>query len=138
MNQKIPYHTIFRLAIQMINAHEFIHSCKYVHADLKASHILFDGSTYQQAYLCDFSYAVPYVKRKYEENKEMSHYGSTEYCSRDAHLVDIIFSFITFSSRTVRIVREISLTFLQGIPTMRGDMETLGYNLFHWSTSTMP
>lgn len=26
---------------------------------------------------------------------------------------------------------------LQGIPTMRGDMETLGYNLLHWCTGTL-
>lgn len=27
---------------------------------------------------------------------------------------------------------------LQGIPTMRGDMETLGYNLLHWCTGSLP
>lgn len=85
--KKIPFHTVFRLAVQMISAYEYIHSCKHVHADLKASHIMI-GPTFKQAYLCDFSSTVPYVE-KYEQNEKMLNYGSIEYCSRDAHLVSI-------------------------------------------------
>lgn len=86
-NHQMPMHTIFRLAIQMINAYEYIHACKYVHADLKGRHIMIkDG----MAYLMDFEIATPYTIGKYERNPENEHYGSHKYCSYDAHLVNLI------------------------------------------------
>lgn len=88
--QKMPMQTLFRLAIHMSNAYEYIHACKLVHGDLKGSHIMIDGSGI--AYLIDYQLAIPYVIGTYEENPKNYHYGTPEYCSSDAHLVNIYFN----------------------------------------------
>lgn len=87
--QKMPMHTLFRLAIQMINAYEFIHACKLIHGDLNGSHIMIDDKG--MAYLIDYESAIPYVTGTYKENPEYVHYGTREYCSYDGHLVGIDF-----------------------------------------------
>lgn len=90
--QKMPMHTLFRLAIQMINAYEFIHACKLVHGDLNGKHIVIDDDGI--AYLIDYEAAMPYATGTYKENPEYVHYGTREYCSYDGHLVS--FDFISY------------------------------------------
>lgn len=87
-DRKMPMHTIFRLAIQLLNALEYVHACKYVHADVTGSNIMVDDNG--MAYLIDFQSALPYAIGKYEENPEIQHHGTVEYCSYDAHLVNTL------------------------------------------------
>lgn len=83
------------------------------------------------AYLIDFQSALPYAIGTYEENPEFRHHGTVEYCSYDAHLVNtLIYDF-------VRVQIYVLIRTFQGIFTMRGDLEMLGYNLFLWSSGFM-
>lgn len=111
--KKLPEHTIYRLAVQMLDVYEYIHNNTYVHGDLKGANMLLGlGKAGQsQVYLVDFGLAAHSTTKEFKPDPKKSHNGTIEYTSRDAHL---------------------------GIPTMRGDMEILGYNLIHWSGVTLP
>lgn len=111
--KKIPEHTIYRLAVQMLDVYEYIHGNNYIHGDLKGANMLLGlGKTgSHQSYLVDFGLAARATSKEFKPDPKKSHNGTIEYTSRDAHL---------------------------GIPTMRGDMEILGYNLIHWSGVTLP
>ncbi|KAL5283598.1 VRK1 family protein [Megaselia abdita] len=111
--KKLPEHTIYRLAVQMLDVYEYIHNCTYVHGDLKGANMLLGlgKSGQSQVYLVDFGLAAHHTTKEFKSDPKKSHNGTIEYTSRDAHL---------------------------GIPTMRGDMEILGYNLIHWSGVTLP
>ncbi|XP_038104548.1 nucleosomal histone kinase 1 [Culex quinquefasciatus] len=112
--KRFPQHTVYRIALQMVDVLEYIHECSYVHADLKAANILLGfGKTAskQQLYLVDFGLASHYTNKDFKPDPKKMHNGTIEYTSRDAH---------------------------QGVPTMRGDMEVLAYNLVHWSGATLP
>uniref|UniRef100_A0A336LU41 non-specific serine/threonine protein kinase n=1 Tax=Culicoides sonorensis TaxID=179676 RepID=A0A336LU41_CULSO len=110
-NGKIfPIHTVYRLALQMIDVLEYIHHCTYVHGDLKGANMLLKGDS--QVYLVDFGLASHYVTSSaYKTDPRKMHNGTIEYTSIDAH---------------------------NGVPTMRGDLEILGYNLIHWSGGKLP
>lgn len=102
--KKFPLHTVYRLALQMLDVLEYIHTCTYVHADLKGANMLLDGVS--QTFLVDFGLASHYTTNKeYKPDPKKMHNGTIEYTSRDAH---------------------------NGVLTMRGDMEILAYNLIHW------
>lgn len=92
---------------------EYIHQCTYVHADLKGANILLgfgkDGES--QAYLVDFGLASHYTTKDFKPDPKKMHNGTIEYTSRDAH---------------------------NGVPTIRGDLEILAYNLLHWLGGTFP
>lgn len=92
---------------------EYIHKCTYVHADIKGANILLGfGKTEQnQAYLVDFGLASHYTTKDYKPDPKKMHNGTIEYTSRDAH---------------------------NGVPTMRGDFEILGYNLIQWMGVLLP
>lgn len=109
----LPQHTVYRLAIQMLDVYEYIHSCTYVHADLKGANILLGlgKSGASQAYLVDFGLASHYTTKEFKPDPKKMHNGTIEYTSRDAH---------------------------NGVPTLRGDLEILAYNLIHWSGATLP
>uniref|UniRef100_A0A336KMG4 non-specific serine/threonine protein kinase n=1 Tax=Culicoides sonorensis TaxID=179676 RepID=A0A336KMG4_CULSO len=110
-NGKIfPIYTVYRLALQMLDVLEYIHHCKYVHGDLKGANMLLKGDS--QVYLVDFGLASRYVTSLgYKTDPMKMHNGTIEYTSIDAH---------------------------NGVPTMRGDLEILGYNLIHWSGGKLP
>lgn len=59
-----------------------------------------------QVYLVDFGLASHYTTKDFKPDPKKMHNGTIEYTSRDAH---------------------------QGVPTMRGDFEILGYNLIQWA-----
>lgn len=113
-NKKFPLHTVYRLALQMIDVLEYIHHCTYVHADLKGANMLlgFGKGGDAQTYLVDFGLASHYTTNAdYKPDPKKMHNGTIEYTSRDAH---------------------------HGVPTMRGDLEILAFNLIHWSGATLP
>ncbi|XP_055906792.1 nucleosomal histone kinase 1 [Eupeodes corollae] len=111
--RKIPEHTIYRLALQMLDVYEYIHGRTYVHADLKGGNILlgYGKGGASQAYLVDFGLASHYTQKDFKPDPKKMHNGTIEYTSRDAHM---------------------------GVPTMRGDIEILGYNLIDWSGVMLP
>ncbi|XP_067630634.1 nucleosomal histone kinase 1 [Eurosta solidaginis] len=111
--KRMPEGTIYRLSIQMLDVYEFIHSCGYVHADLKAANILlgFGREDNGQAYLVDYGLASHYTTKEFKPDPKKMHNGTIEYTSRDAHL---------------------------GVPTMRADFEILGYNIIEWSGGQLP
>lgn len=81
--------------------------------DIKGANILLglEKATMGQAYLVDFGLACHYTTKDFKPDPKKMHDGTIEYTSRDAHL---------------------------GIPTMRGDMEVLAFNILHWSGGTLP
>ncbi|XP_017851207.1 nucleosomal histone kinase 1 [Drosophila busckii] len=112
--RRLPEATVYRLAIQMLDAYEFIHSKGYVHADLKAANMLLglgQGGGAAQAYLVDFGLASRYTQGAFKPDPKKMHNGTIEYIARDAHL---------------------------GVPTRRADLEILGYNLIEWLGVELP
>ncbi|EAT40680.1 AAEL007617-PA [Aedes aegypti] len=112
--KRFPLHTVYRIALQMIDVMEYIHDCTYVHADLKGANILLGfGKTAskQQLFLVDFGLASHYTNKDFKPDPKKMHNGTIEYTSRDAH---------------------------QGVPTMRGDMEILAYNVVQWAGTLLP
>lgn len=111
--RKIPELTCYRLVLQMLDVYEYIHGCGYVHADLKAANILlgYGKQNQHQAYLVDFGLASHYTTKDFKPDPKKMHNGTIEYTSRDAH---------------------------HGVPTMRADLEILGYNLIEWLGAELP
>lgn len=112
--KRMPQHTAYRLALQMLDAFEYIHGCTYVHADLKGANMLLGvgKAGAAQAYLVDFGLASHYTTAaEFKPDPKKMHNGTIEYTSRDAHC---------------------------GVPTRRGDLEILAYNLVHWSGAALP
>ncbi|EDW83687.1 uncharacterized protein Dwil_GK13744 [Drosophila willistoni] len=111
--KRLPEGTVYRLAIQMLDVYQFMHSTGYVHADLKAANILLglDKGGASQAYLVDFGLASHYVTGDFKPDPKKMHNGTIEYTSRDAHM---------------------------GVPTRRADLEILGYNLIEWLGIELP
>lgn len=109
-SKSFPKQTIYRLALQMIDVLQYIHKCTYVHGDLKGANMLLKDDS--QVYLVDFGLASHYTTNSvYKPDPKKMHNGTIEYTSIDAHY---------------------------GVPTMRGDMEILGYNLMHWCGKQLP
>lgn len=97
----------------MLEVLEYIHERGYVHADIKGANILLGLSkgTENQAYLVDFGLASRQTDKEYKIDPKKAHNGTIEYTSRDAHM---------------------------GVPTRRGDLEVLAYNLVQWMCGSLP
>ncbi|XP_033216246.1 serine/threonine-protein kinase VRK1 [Belonocnema kinseyi] len=107
-----PEHTVYQVALQIIDVLEYIHSRTYVHADIKGGNLLLSRDNPNQVYLVDFGLASHYsTKPEYKLDPKKAHNGTIEYTSRDAHM---------------------------GVPTMRGDMEILTYNIIQWLCDSLP
>lgn len=110
-NRRFPEHTVYKVALQIINVLEYIHHKTYVHADIKGANLLLDLKSKNQVYLVDFGLASHYTtKDEYKLDPKKAHNGTIEYTSRDAHM---------------------------GVPTMRGDFEILGYNMIQWLSGSL-
>ncbi|CAL7949855.1 unnamed protein product [Xylocopa violacea] len=110
-NRRFPEHTVYKIALQIINVLEYMHYKAYVHADIKGANLLLDLKSQDQVYLVDFGLASHYTtKNEYKLDPKKAHNGTIEYTSRDAHM---------------------------GVPTMRGDFEILGYNMIQWLCSSL-
>lgn len=112
-NRIFPLHTVYRLGIQLIDVLEYIHKSTYVHMDLKGSNILlgFGRNGDEHIFLMDYGLATHYNTKVYKVDPKRAHNGTIEYTSRDAH---------------------------NGVPTMRGDIEILAYNLIEWAGAKLP
>ncbi|XP_044020349.1 serine/threonine-protein kinase VRK1-like [Aphidius gifuensis] len=111
-NRKFSEHTVYKIAIQIIDVLEYIHNRTYIHADIKGANLLLDIKNSNQVYLVDFGLASHYTtKTDYKLDPKKAHNGTIEYTSRDAHF---------------------------GIPTMRSDFEILAYNIIQWLAGSLP
>ncbi|XP_033321100.2 uncharacterized protein LOC117217540 [Megalopta genalis] len=109
--RQFPEHTVYKVALQIINVLEYIHSRKYIHGDIKGANLLLDLKLPDQVYLVDFGLASRLTtKDKYELDPKKAHNGTIEYVSRDGHM---------------------------GVSTMRGDLEILGYNMIQWLNKSL-
>ncbi|XP_014480398.1 PREDICTED: serine/threonine-protein kinase VRK1-like [Dinoponera quadriceps] len=111
-NRQFPEHTVYKLALQIIDILEYIHHKTYVHADIKGENLLLDLKTFDQVYLVDFglaSHCTTSTELKVDPKK--AHNGTLQYTSRDAHM---------------------------GVPTQRGDIEILCYNMILWLCGSLP
>ncbi|XP_050093989.1 nucleosomal histone kinase 1-like [Anopheles aquasalis] len=110
----LPLRIVYRVALQILDVLEFLHSCGYVHGDLKPANILvgFGPTGQDRVYFIDYGMAArAVVDRELVPDLRKKHNGTLEYCSRDAH---------------------------QGVPTWRGELESLAYNLIHWAGGMLP
>jgi vaccinia related kinase len=94
---------------QMLDIFEYIHSHGYVHADIKAENILMNDSVH--IYLLDYGLARK-ASVQYEEKVQRRHEGTLEFTSLDVHR--------------------------GAIPSFRGDLEILFYNMLHWLGGRLP
>jgi len=104
------------LAMQSVDALEYIHSVGYTHNDIKAANLLFGTEKDSvDVYLVDFGLCVKYMKagahKEYKADPRKAHDGTIEYLSRDAHI---------------------------GCTSRRSDLEVLSFNIIHWLTGSLP
>ncbi|CAF0943761.1 unnamed protein product [Adineta steineri] len=94
---------------QMLDIFEYIHSHGYVHADIKAENILLNDSVH--IYLLDYGLSRK-ASLQYEEKVQRRHEGTLEFTSLDVHR--------------------------GAVPSFRGDLEILFYNMLHWLGASLP
>nr|BAN20720.1 serine/threonine-protein kinase vrk [Riptortus pedestris] len=112
--RKFPPAVVYKCAIQIIDVLQYIHEKGYVHGDIKGANLLLGlrKGTENNVFLVDFGLACKYkVDNEFKIDPKKAHNGTIEYTCRDWHM---------------------------GVPTRRGDMEILGFNLLHWLCSTLP
>ncbi|CAD6225881.1 GSCOCG00005773001-RA-CDS [Cotesia congregata] len=109
--RKFSQQVVINYSLQVIDALEYIHNRTYVHADIKGANLLMDLKDEDKIYLVDFGLASHYTCKDFKADPKKAHNGTIEYTSRDAH---------------------------SGVPTMRGDLEILLYNVIQWITGSLP
>ncbi|XP_049780397.1 nucleosomal histone kinase 1 [Schistocerca cancellata] len=112
-NRTFPIATVLAIGLQIVDVLEYIHEKSYIHGDIKGSNILLSlkKGLEDQVYLVDFGLATRYSSTEYKLDPKRAHNGTIEYESRDAHV---------------------------GVPTRRGDLEVLGFNMIQWAASELP
>ncbi|XP_012542696.2 serine/threonine-protein kinase VRK1 [Monomorium pharaonis] len=111
-NRHFPEYIVYKLALQIIDILEYIHYKNYVHADIKGENLLLDWNSYDQVYLVNFGLASRSTSStELKVDPKKAHNGTLQYMSRDAHM---------------------------GVPTRRGDIESLCYNMIMWLCGFLP
>ncbi|TGZ56049.1 Nucleosomal histone kinase 1 [Temnothorax longispinosus] len=111
-NRQFPEHVVYKLALQIIDILEYIHHKNRVHGNIKGEKLLLDLHSYDQVYLVDFGLVSRWTSStEFKVDPTKSHYGTLQYTSRDAHM---------------------------GVPTRRGDIEILSYNIIMWLCGSLP
>nr|CAD7194646.1 unnamed protein product [Timema douglasi] len=117
-----PLPAVLRIARQVLDVLEYMHSKSYVHADIKAANLLLGhlkGSE-NQVYLVDFGMASR-QSADCKNNPKKAHNGTIEFLSRDSHAGG-----------------EISIILFSRVMSYRGDLEILAYNMLYWLTGRLP
>lgn len=109
--------TVCEVALQVVDALQYMHEQGYVHKDVKASNLLvglgMEGQ--HKVHLVDFGlcsrYTIGNIHKQYTHDLRWAHEGTLEYTSRDSHI---------------------------GCSSRRGDIEVLLYNLIEWWGGCLP
>lgn len=113
-NNQLDIKNAYTIAIMVLDILSYIHSFGYIHADIKASNLLFGRSELtppaRELYLVDYGLVERYMSRdgqhkEQEEDQRRANNGTIEFTSRDGHL---------------------------GALSRRSDLEILVYNLISW------
>ncbi|GAB1605465.1 serine/threonine-protein kinase VRK2-like [Argonauta hians] len=122
--------TVYSIAIQILDAIEYIHHHGIVHEDIKAANILLQHSNIERQrrtadrqglaigkfYLIDFGLATRFIRnnkhRTFDESRRKAHRGTLYYASLQSH---------------------------HGVALSRsGDLQNLGFCLLEWITGRLP
>nr|CAD7413219.1 unnamed protein product [Timema poppensis] len=113
-----PLPAVLRIARQVLDVLEYMHSKSYVHADIKAANLLLGhlkGSE-NQVYLVDFGMASR-QSADCKNNPKKAHNGTIDWKS----------------------ISEINNVFVvPPVMSYRGDLEILAYNMLYWLTGRLP
>ncbi|KAK9507602.1 hypothetical protein O3M35_007422 [Rhynocoris fuscipes] len=111
--KKFPPPSVYKCALQIIDVLNYIHDKDYTHGDIKGGNLLLGlkKGTGNNIFLVDFGLACKYTTKEFKRDPRKAHNGTLEYTSCDSH---------------------------EGVPTRRGDLEILGYNLLQWLNSSLP
>eukprot|EP00051_Salpingoeca_urceolata_P016080 m.212086 g.212086 ORF g.212086 m.212086 type:complete len:489 (-) comp18583_c0_seq6:35-1501(-) len=118
-NAKLSPGAAFRIALDVVNALEYVHDHGYVHADIKGANLCRGrhAADKERVYLIDFGIACSYHQPSgdhiaYDEDPRRRHDGTLEFTSVDAH-------------RGVK-------------PSRRADFQILGYVMLQWLGGDLP
>ncbi|XP_035386541.1 inactive serine/threonine-protein kinase VRK3 isoform X2 [Electrophorus electricus] len=115
--ESLPERAVLQLAIQLLDALEFIHENEYAHADLHAGNIYVTTNGQRtKVFLSGFGHAFRFCPGgnhvEYRESSRTPHQGNLNFISVDSH---------------------------KGVgPSRRSDVQSLGYCLLSWMTGTLP
>ncbi|XP_050434557.1 nucleosomal histone kinase 1-like isoform X2 [Adelges cooleyi] len=103
---------VINIVRQIIDALEFIHSCGYVHWDIKSQNVFVGKKPKQNhVYLGDFGMVSKYKTEDVVPNKKLANNGTLDYIALDGHV---------------------------GMHTRRADLESLMYNGLEWLKLSLP
>lgn len=86
--KRLGMKTIISLAISMISVMKYIHSCGFIHRDLKPDNFAIGYNDYKKIYCIDFGMAKRYIKKNGEHvdfNMHTKFCGTARYASISAH-----------------------------------------------------
>lgn len=88
-NKKFRLKTVIQLAIQMIDIMKYIHTCGFIHRDIKPDNFVIGNENKHKLYCIDFGLAKTYIKKNgehipFDKNKKFC--GTARYASIAAHL----------------------------------------------------